>query len=769
MKKLGNLLLFLLISVVLIHLPVQAAPLEAYYIVTNPGENMSTEMNINWHSDVEGSFLELTYGTDANFSQAQRFMGECRAFSYDASFSEGGKSFTTTGFSQRNVCQVSLRNLTPNTEYRYRVGKTSFSDSYKFKTASGLAPFSFLYLTDPQYYSDATAAIFNNFITQALTLDPDIRFSLFSGDVVDRGGKMEQWTMLFKQSNLRNMPIATTPGNHEYYDASSSPATYTNGFYNGFFNNPKNGAEVVKNTNYFFRYNNVLFISIDSEAAAKSSTAMEKQKTWFSEVIEANHAQYIIVFMHRSFYGSVYGSYSPVLRANWQGLFDKYGVDVVLTGHDHVYCRTAPIYQGVKSTDPHQGTVYIIGGAAGSKLTYSLVPNPLFEAGFDKESSVTIFKVDSTGLHIKTINADNLIKDQVTIPAKRSATVTTNLDKQAYLQTITLKLDASDNTKATFNWGTKGYGHVNSVKLMDAKNQVIGYDYLNTNYLTSLPLSNLLPNSLYEYTLTVAFKDGTVLTKPLSLSTKLPYGKISNFDIDDEDLERTTLNWTAKLENDQIEKYEIWLNGSLLQTLDKDATSGLLTGINKYHVNEISFKAIDIFGDVVFTEVLTYGEEAEAVSLLYAYDELRMKPNESQIPELTVLPLQVLDLRFHSSNDAVATVDSFGQVRAIGVGEAIITASVYGRSDVWASFTVKVEEEIIEPDPDPNTDPDPDPNTDPDPDPNTDPDPDPDTNPEPEPETSEPEVAKKGCFNSLNKIFISLAVVAFIIIRRKEQ
>lgn len=48
-----------------------------------------------------------------------------------------------------------------------------------------------------------------------------------------------------------------------------------------FFNNPKNGAEVVKNTNYFFRYNNVLFISIDSEAAAKSSTAMEKQKLGF--------------------------------------------------------------------------------------------------------------------------------------------------------------------------------------------------------------------------------------------------------------------------------------------------------------------------------------------------------------------------------------------------------------------------------------------------------------------------------------------------------
>ena len=72
--------------------------------------------------------------------------------------------------------------------------------------------------------------------------------------------------------------------------------------------------------------------------------------------------------MHRSFYGSIYANVSPGLQATWQPLFDECGVDLVLTGHDHVYMRSHKVYQGqVVANDHKGGTVYMTLGSAGSK------------------------------------------------------------------------------------------------------------------------------------------------------------------------------------------------------------------------------------------------------------------------------------------------------------------------------------------------------------------------------------------------------------------
>jgi hypothetical protein len=56
---------------------------------------------------------------------------------------------------------------------------------------------------------------------------------------------------------------------------------------------------------------------------------------------------------------------SPHLQARWAPLFDQYGVDLVLNGHDHKYERTVPLRGGLGA---QTGTVYVVTGAAGSPL-----------------------------------------------------------------------------------------------------------------------------------------------------------------------------------------------------------------------------------------------------------------------------------------------------------------------------------------------------------------------------------------------------------------
>ena len=69
--------------------------------------------------------------------------------------------------------------------------------------------------------------------------------------------------------------------------------------------------------------------------------------------------------MHKSLYGdpkqdSAVRKIAPVFT----NVFDKYKVDLVISGHDHEYSRTKPVYNGVVN---ETGTVYLDLGNSGSK------------------------------------------------------------------------------------------------------------------------------------------------------------------------------------------------------------------------------------------------------------------------------------------------------------------------------------------------------------------------------------------------------------------
>jgi hypothetical protein len=51
-------------------------------------------------------------------------------------------------------------------------------------------------------------------------------------------------------------------------------------------------------------------------------------------------------------------------------LFEKYGVDVVLSGHNHGYEASYPLLRGVRDND--NGIVYVVSGGGGGTL-YDLI------------------------------------------------------------------------------------------------------------------------------------------------------------------------------------------------------------------------------------------------------------------------------------------------------------------------------------------------------------------------------------------------------------
>ena len=670
---------------------------QGYNVMTNPGEDMRTEMNISWHSDDKISFVQYTKASDTDWKDARLVLGMSEEFSVPESQQFGSKTVISDGFTPRYHLKVNLTGLEPDTEYKYRVGRDpSFSDTYYFKTGSGVEPFSFLAFTDPQYANDSGASIFNNLVQKALEIDPDIRFSVVSGDLVDRGGKIEQWNILFRQSSLRLMPFAVAPGNHEYYDASPTPVFFDNTYYKGFFNNPENGAEGVLGSSYYFKYNNVLFVSIDSEAAVNSAANKTAQKTWFENVMKSNHAQYIVVFMHRSFYGGIYGSVSADLRADWQGLFDKYGVDLVLTGHDHIYRRTTRIYEGEASTVDYRGTTYMISGSAGAKY-YDLQYEgnnkykELFEKEFARQSSVSIFQVGIDGLKLITIGTSGQYLDEVTLPAKRSPHPASGFAKESYLDSVKLTLDSKDPTKAVFYWGNQWYGHVNSARLHGEDGEVIGHEYFDTNKLgNTIQITDLEPNRTYQYTLKVEFKDGTTAEREINLLTKLSYGRIENLNLDVSGA-TPVLNWLAFLENDQIEKFRVLANDELVEELGPAAMSCDIGGLDPFRLNVITLEAVDKFGDVVYRESVEYGEDVTFTTTCPDI-EIELEPGESKRPSVVVEPERDVTLVFESSDPEVAIVSADGEITAVAPGTATITVKIAEKPDVTCAIAVEVVE-----------------------------------------------------------------------------
>ena len=78
-------------------------------------------------------------------------------------------------------------------------------------------------------------------------------------------------------------------------------------------------------------------IPIDSEQYKFAVNDLEKANN-------SSSIDWIIVMFHKPFYSSLTSHIQEyIMREKYQPVFDKYGVDIVLQGHNHIYDRTLPL------------------------------------------------------------------------------------------------------------------------------------------------------------------------------------------------------------------------------------------------------------------------------------------------------------------------------------------------------------------------------------------------------------------------------------------
>ncbi len=297
-------------------------------MLTIPGDP-ATMRAVTWrtHSSVTKSIGQITEAVASPFFEDQ------------LKVTEGTSTFWMEGDSSAMGHKIIFDNLKPETIYTYRVGDgENWSEWFQIRTSSDKTkPFNFLYLGD---FQNDIKEHCSRSIRQAYSHFPKSEFILFAGDIVSRSTE-EYWNEFFYAGNwiYGTIPSLATPGNHEYdKHGVGQPRTFSR-HWNQIFVNPENYPENLKDRTYFMDYQGVRFISLDSPAMENNETDAKNSLEWLNDVLSDNPNQWTILFTHFPVYSCSQGRDNEIYRNAIKPILEKYGVDLVLQGHDHTYCR----------------------------------------------------------------------------------------------------------------------------------------------------------------------------------------------------------------------------------------------------------------------------------------------------------------------------------------------------------------------------------------------------------------------------------------------
>ncbi|MDR2595194.1 MAG: metallophosphoesterase family protein [Fibromonadaceae bacterium] len=353
-----------------------------------PGSTIA-EVNFAWYSDRAGnSFVRIT----KNGTIVSTEKGTSGAASE-------GKYFH----------KATAKNLKPNTEYAYSVSNDSinWSAEYKYKTPQ-TKTFKFAAIGDPQikigeqdiesnwFSPDKSVALGWKTTVERITA-ANVDFILSTGDQVDSGSNEEEYEKLFAPSELKSIPMAPSVGNHDRHQ-----------IFQYHFNLPNEQNFPEENYgNYFYLYNNILFVALNTSAYVESTEDAKPYIEYFDATLSAADAMYsgkykwLIVQHHKSTRSVAWHSAEKDIQyymdAGFEKLMEKYKVDFVLAGHDHVYARI------------NLGGIYYITLNTASGIKYYGANEPLPANTYAQQNRIpgyTIFEVNGNNISVSVYEVD---------------------------------------------------------------------------------------------------------------------------------------------------------------------------------------------------------------------------------------------------------------------------------------------------------------------------------------------------------------------------
>lgn len=280
--------------------------------------------------------------------------------------------------------------LTPWTRYLYSVRADQATRKGTFTTPPlpgvDSGPVRFSVLGDTQ-----TNAIAHEAVAPGIASHQPA-FVVHCGDFVENGSRWLEWKSQFfdpGQAYLSQAAFWPTRGNHD----------------GGKHFAPLFGLE--EKQFYSFDYGPIHFVILDSFGPHASAKGRAQQAQWLQHDLASTKAKWIFAAVHDPLVNHDY-------TLPWWGFDDitpivqAMGVDIVFSGHHHLYRRYLPI-----QTDHHKPVLHVTTGGAGGSLSGGTV-SPMAVVLEEKHHHLNI-TIDGDTLTMHSVDTKGNVLDQITL------------------------------------------------------------------------------------------------------------------------------------------------------------------------------------------------------------------------------------------------------------------------------------------------------------------------------------------------------------------
>ena len=322
--------------------------------------------------------------------------------------------------------QLTVNALLPDTVYQYTLTNGNIqSESYEFRTGPA-GSFSFAAVGDPQLDSHSEKCNLSEWKkTLGIIADHEyfkgVGFIVSTGDQVEEYNDEDDYAAYLEHDEMKRFPVATAIGNHD----TDSP------LYNKHFNvaNFSEYGKTAAGSNNHFVYNNALFLVLNTNIYVEA----EHRDFLLETISKYPDVRWRIAVFHNSIFTT--GKHGPqrnlvAFREKLVPVLAEAGIDIVINGHDHIYCRsyimdvltpvTDPSCYGdaFRSAEEPKGIVYITLNSASGIKGYDKTGDYDYDALTNQEHLPNVSRVDVSdgSLRIATYRtADMSLVDEFTI------------------------------------------------------------------------------------------------------------------------------------------------------------------------------------------------------------------------------------------------------------------------------------------------------------------------------------------------------------------
>lgn len=374
-----------------------------------------TERNFTWYANTKekGKFEFAKLNAEKDFKDAKVL---------DATVIE------KTNLSGYSSNQVTLDGLEPDTEYMYRFSNgDAVSEVKTFKTG-GTGDFSFFAAGDPQIGSGGPLngkEGWDKTLNLLPELDSSASFLLSLGDQVQAGKDEEEYDAYINREGFNGLTLAPIIGNHD--DRGNAHEEHFK------VSNVQNEGKSNAGSNYYYVYNNTLFICLNSN----NKDYGEHKVTIEKAIAENPNVKWRVVTFHHPPYTvarHALDKYITDMRSTLVPILKENKIDLVLNGHDHVYTRThvmdgtKPIIEwenGEEGKAPNEyvnpkGIIYVTTNSASGSKFYDIMQDKKFEYSAvknqEKVPNISNVKVTDNSIEVTTYRtSDKSIVDSFKI------------------------------------------------------------------------------------------------------------------------------------------------------------------------------------------------------------------------------------------------------------------------------------------------------------------------------------------------------------------